>query len=108
MGVYMCVCVCALVFISNHYHSRVYNQWTLASFFGNHYIYSLGFQLSYESGVIGMPSEAPASPETGAKYAADRGTGLKNLPDFVPHILNVKLFIRQNYDTRYDPQGDGC
>lgn len=55
-----------------------------------------------------MNSVAPAPPETVVKYAADRGTGLKNLPDFVPYILNVKLFIKQNYDTLYDPQGDGC
>lgn len=55
-----------------------------------------------------MPSEAPASPETVVKYAADRGTALKNLPDFVPYILNVKLFIKQNYDMLCDPQGDGC
>lgn len=104
MGVY--AHVCAFLFISNHYHSRVYSRRTLASFFGNHYIYSLGLHPSYESAVI--PSVAAASPETVVKYAADRGTGLKNLPDFVPYILNVKLFIKQNYDTLYDPQGDGC
>lgn len=51
---------------------------------------------------------APVSPGTVVKYVPGSGTGLKNLPDFVAYILNVKLFIKQNYDTLEDPQGDAC